>query len=80
MAGTSGDFYRNHPDDRVWWQETPEERGDFLFSFDREKIYNLFSDYPWKLTAEEKTIFDRENPFWVSFFADRQEGGQKNEL
>ena len=32
----------------------------------------LFADYPYKLTAEQKAIFDRENPFWRDFFIDMQ--------
>lgn len=46
--------------------------GRHLFSFDKKKIYNLFADYPHNLTADEKKIFDKENPFWKEFFADRQ--------
>ena len=47
--------------------------GHHLFSFDKKKIYNLFADYPHNLTAEEKEIFDKENPFWKDFFSDRQQ-------
>lgn len=43
------------------------------FTFDKKKIFNLFADYPWKLTAGQKEIFDKENPYWVEFFADRNE-------
>lgn len=39
-----------------------------FFSFDKKKTYNMFEDYPWKLTEEEKAIFDKENPHWVVFF------------
>lgn len=35
------------------------------------KIYNLFKDYPYNLTSEEKEIFDKENPYWADFFKDR---------
>lgn len=51
------------PDDGVW-----------LFSFDKHTVYNMFQDYPWKLTEEQKEIFDRENPFWAEFFKDRKGG------
>lgn len=66
------DFYKENPDDLIWWQDTPDITGQFLFSFDRKTVFNLFADYPWKLTAEQKAIFDRENPYWRDFFKDRK--------
>ena len=62
------DFYKENDTDRVWWVDTVDNIGLYLFSFDRKKIYNLFSDYPHKLSAEEKRIFDEENPYWKAFF------------
>lgn len=62
------DFYKENDNDRVWWVNTVDTIGLYLFSFDRKKIYNLFSDYPNQLTPEEKKIFDEENPFWKKFF------------
>lgn len=43
-----------------------------MFSFDKIKVYNLFSDYPYALTQSEKEIFDKENPYWKEFFKDRE--------
>lgn len=68
----TGDWYHDEPWQKVWWMEVLNEKGLFLFSFDKEKVYNLFEDYPEKLTPEEKEIFDRENPYWAEFFKDRQ--------
>ena len=65
-------WYRENEGDRVWWLDNVDEVGEYIFSFDRVKKYNLFQDYPHNLTPEEKEIFDKENPFWVKFFADRQ--------
>lgn len=48
-----------------------ETVGEFLFSFDQETVFNLFRDYPDKLTAEQKEQFDAENPYWADFFKDR---------
>ena len=42
-----------------------ETIGQFLFSFDKKKVYNLFKDYPQKLSKEEKKLFDKENPEWA---------------
>ena len=47
-------------------------RGPIFFSFDLLTVFNLWSDYPWNLTPEQKKIFDKENPFWADFFSDRQ--------
>lgn len=66
------EFYKNEPTDAIWWINTSDEKGVWEFSFDKKVVFNLFSDYPHKLTAEQKEIFDRENPFWADFFSDRQ--------
>ena len=68
-----GMFYRNKPTDKVWWLEELDEEGYPLigpisFSIDKKKVYNIFQDYPQNLSAEEKAIFDEENPYWVKFF------------
>lgn len=65
------DFYKKNKTDKIWWVDDTEVIGEFRFSFDRKKVFNLFADYPWKLTAEQKRIFDKENPFWADFFKDR---------
>lgn len=54
------------------WIENPEKIGERIFTFDGEKIYNLFRDYPHALSPEEKKLFDEKNPYWVEFFKDRQ--------
>lgn len=57
---------------KVTWIEKPDTIGEHLFTFDGEKIFNLFRDYPHELTEEEKKIFDEENPYWADFFKDRK--------
>lgn len=67
----SGDrFFKNEPEDQILWAE-PDVIGEFLFTFDKKRIFNLFEEYPWALTKEQREIFDRENPFWKDFFKDR---------
>ena len=61
MASNKLDFYREDGE-RIWWVDDTTQKGELLFSFDREKIYNFWKDYPDKLTPEEREIFDRENP------------------
>lgn len=65
------DFYKNNPSDKIWWVENLDVKGEFLFSFDKKKIFNLFRDYPYELTKKQKEIFDKENEYWRDFFADR---------
>jgi len=71
-VAAKNNFYKENPTDQIWWVDNPDAKGVWLFSFDRQTVFNLFEDYPYKLTPEQKEIFDRENPYWVEFFKDRQ--------
>ena len=66
------EFYKENPHDQIWWKAPPGV-GEWLFSFDRKKVYNLFRDYPHAMTEEEVDIFDQENPYWADYFKDRRE-------
>lgn len=66
------DFYKDSEESKVWWIDKIGVIGEFLFSFDKKKIYNLFLDYPHNMTEEEVRIFDSENSFWRDFFSDRK--------
>lgn len=65
-------FYKNNRGDKIWWIDNSDTVGEWLFTFDKKTIFNMFSDYPDKLTPEQKELFDKENPYWAEFFADRQ--------
>lgn len=65
-------FIKNKDDDVIWWVDNPDVVGEWLFTFDKKQIFNMFRDYPYKLTQKQKAIFDKENPYWVDFFKDRQ--------
>lgn len=68
----SNKFYKNDPADVIWWVDNEEEsKGEWLFSFDKKKVFNMFADYPHMLTPEQKAIFDKENPYWAEYFSDR---------
>lgn len=72
MELSKNKWYKNDDRYKTWWYDNRDEQvGVFLFSFDKEKVFNLFADYPYKLTREEKKIFDDENPFWAKFFKNR---------
>ena len=66
-------FVKAHETDKIWWVDSDED-GEAEFSFDKVHVFGLFEDYPWKLTPEEKAIFDKENPFWADFFKNRSKG------
>lgn len=68
----SNNWYKNNDSDVIWWLDTSEYEGLWIFSFDKKTEFNMFADYPYKLTKEQKEIFDKENPFWKDFFKDRQ--------
>lgn len=69
----SSKWYKNNPNDRIWWLDNGDDvKGEFVFSFDKKKTYNMFADYPHNMSKDEVAIFDKENPFWADFFADRR--------
>ena len=65
------EWHKKNETDKVWWLDNRGKLGEMIFSFDKKTRYNLFADYPYKLTAEQKEVFDKENPYWVNFFRDR---------
>lgn len=67
----SNKFYKNNPDDKIWWIDTSDSDGKWLFSFDKKQIFNLFADYPQKLTPAQLEVFNEENPYWKEFFEER---------
>ena len=74
-------FYKENKGDKIYWvdhnvimpmtNEISGVLGELLISFDRHKIFNLWCDYPWKFTPEQKALFDKENPYWAGFFKRR---------
>jgi hypothetical protein len=60
-------WYKENENDIIWWKYTPDDIGVRIFSFDKIKEYNLYRDYPDKLTEEEREIFEKENPWWKGF-------------
>ena len=65
-------FYKNNRTDKIWWLDNADETvGEFVFTFNKKQLFNMFRDYPHNLTPEQKEIFDKENPYWADFFKDR---------
>lgn len=65
-------WFKRDAHDTIWWMDNPDVIGEWIFSFDKKKKFNMFRDYPHALTPEQKKIFDDENPYWKNFFRDRQ--------
>ena len=69
-------FRKEREDDKIYWvtrfSESGIIEGSLEISFDKKHIFNLWQDYPHKLTKEQKELFDKENPFWAEFFGHRE--------
>lgn len=69
--------YKDSKDSKMWWVDKTKDGvvviGENLFTFDKKKVYNLFADYPDKLSVKDWIIFCDENEYWVEFFKDRNE-------
>lgn len=65
-------LFKNNPTDSIWWVDNAEDvKGEWIFTFDKKTFFNMFQDYPHKLSPEQKRLFDKENPFWAEFFNNR---------
>lgn len=60
-------LFKNNPTDSVLWVDTSEKEGVFLFTFDGEKYFNLFRDYPHELSAEQKIFLIKKTHFGLTF-------------
>jgi hypothetical protein len=67
---------KNEINKQVQWIRNPNQKGVFLFTFDGERIFNLFRDYPHELTSAQKEIFDAENPYWAEYFKERTQNNE----
>ena len=61
-------FYRNKRGDKIWRVDRVDEIGGIEVSFDKKKIYNLWTDYPSKFSAEEIEIIKKKCLTWLTFF------------
>ena len=68
---TKYQFYKNKPNDTIWWVDNTECIGEHLFSYDKEQVFNVFADYPQNLTTKQRAIFDKENPEWAELLVGR---------
>lgn len=66
------EFYKKHEGDKIWHVRYVGLCGHQAVSFDKKKILFIFGDYPKNFSKEEKTLFDKENPYWADFFKGRK--------
>ena len=67
---SNGQYARNDGE-KIWWKNT-DTIGEWVFSFDMKKDYNMYHDYPHNMTKDEVELFDKENPYWANYFKDRK--------
>lgn len=42
----SNKFYKNNISDSIWWLDNADDvKGEWVFTFDKKKFFNLFADY-----------------------------------
>ena len=73
------EWVKQNEDDKIWWLCSPDVIDESIFSFDLIQKFHMWQDYPYKLTQEQKEIFDKENPYWADFFKDRTEEWEKSQ-
>lgn len=72
MVSSNYTWYKQKETDTVEWADTRRQKGIMLFRFGPGgRVFNLFHDYPEKLTPEELAVFNHDCPYWADFFADR---------
>ena len=65
-------WYKNKETDTIWWKDDPTVIGVWIFSFDKTTEFNMFHDYPYKLTKEQKQIFDRNLEEFIDKWKNRE--------
>lgn len=58
-------------EERTEWVEVPDRFGEYAFTLDGVRFFNLFHDFPWALTDTESDIFVEDQPYWAEFFRGR---------
>ena len=62
-------FYKKNENDTIWWRDSDIPIGS-AFSFDKETLYLYPFGYE-ELTAEQKEVFDKENPSEAEYLHSR---------
>ncbi|MCD7975123.1 MAG: hypothetical protein LUF25_04985 [Phascolarctobacterium sp.] len=69
-------FWKRSPENKIWGVseviDSDRMPGRILISFDKKKFYNIYGDYPAKMSEEERKIFEKEYPDWVAWLNGRK--------
>ena len=38
----SNNWFKNNSTDKIWWKDTSDQVGVWLFSFDKQIVFNMF--------------------------------------
>ncbi|WP_225209238.1 DUF7675 family protein [Lactobacillus delbrueckii] len=68
-------FYRNKRGDKIWRVDRVDEIGGIEVSFDKKKIYNLWTDYPSNPSFRQKKsrLLRKKCLTGLTFFKSREE-------
>lgn len=53
-------FYRNKRGDKIWRVDRVDEIGGIEVSFDKKKIYNLWTDYPSSFRQKKSRLLRKK--------------------
>ncbi len=73
-------LFKHKETDKTYWVSDGESYGKMVFTFDKKTFFNLFTDYPDKLTPEQKKIFDEEYQDLGNYHGDYSEFGTNGDL
>ena len=65
------DIFKESKKHKIWQVNEKDAIGSLLITFDKKKVYNLWTDFPLKFKQSEIEIIKEEMPYWYDFFNDR---------
>lgn len=51
----------------LWWVFHKDKVGEVAISFDKKKVYNLWTDFS-KLSEKQKKVLEKSDKYWFDFF------------
>ena len=64
-------LYQDEESAKLWWVAT-KQFGPRYFTFDKKNVFNIWPDYPYKLSKKQLEIFDNATGYyWHNRFKDR---------